>query len=65
MNTEDILRAYLVINAYLSGSLSSEEVLKVVKRLSKRMACDWMKYYFLLSKKWSTNLSGKSYSRDK
>lgn len=48
VNTEDILRAYLVINAYLLGSLSNEGVLKVVKRLSKRMAGDEIKYDFFL-----------------
>lgn len=48
MNTEDILRAYLVINAYLLGSLSNEGVLKVVKRLSKRMAGDEIKYDFFV-----------------
>ena len=32
MDTEDILRDYLVINAYLLSVLSNEVVLKIVRR---------------------------------
>ena len=42
MNIEDVLRAYLVINVYLWVFLSNEVVLKIVRSLSKRMACEWM-----------------------
>lgn len=48
MNTEDILRVYIVISAYLLGVLNNEASLKVTS-LSKRMACDWMLYIFCSS----------------
>ena len=45
VNSGDISRTFLVINAYLLGFLNNEVVLKVVRSLSKRMTCDWMLYF--------------------